>query len=76
MLRSEVKIVCAGVVMVVFGLILFYTIQTKPGIEDPLRIVRHSGTFVGLMGIGVSIAGMLLYLINRNQPPLSENFDQ
>lgn len=61
--------------MVAFGLILFYSIQTKHDVEGSLRMVKHSGTFVGLMGIGVSIAGILLYLINRNQSPLSKNFD-
>ena len=60
--------------MVVVGLVLFYAIQTKPGIDESLRAVKHAGTFVGLMGIGVFIAGMLLYLISRNQPQPEDTF--
>ena len=71
-MKSEVKITCAGVAMVAVGLVLFYSIQTKPDIDAGLRMLKHSGTFVGLMGIGVVIAGMLLYLISRNQRQLDE----
>ncbi len=28
------------------------------------------GTFVGLSGMGVALAGIVLYLINRNEKPI------
>ncbi len=61
------KTILVGVAMVAAGLALFYSIQAKPDMEPGLRMVKHSGTFVGLMGIGVSIAGMLLRLISGNR---------
>ena len=67
--RNETKIICLGLAMIACGLILFYSIQTKPGLELVFRMLKHAGTFVGLMGIGISIAGMLLYLISRNPRP-------
>ena len=58
--------------MTSLGLFLFYSIQGNLGLEPELRAIKHAGTFIGLMGIGVTIAGILLYLINRNQPAVSE----
>jgi len=64
-----------GIIMIIGGLILFYSIQSDPNLDQSLRIVKHGGTFVGLMGIGVMTAGILLYLIEREQPPIQEDFD-
>jgi len=61
--------------MVICGLILFYAVQINPQIEPFFRTIKHSGTFIGLLGIGVTLAGILLYLINRNQPQIQEDFD-
>ena len=33
------------------------------------------GTFLGLSGMGVTLDGVLLYLINRNEKPIKENYD-
>ncbi len=56
------------------GLVMFYSIEL--GQKDPiLRLVKNIGTFIGLSGMGVTLAGILLYLINRNEPPLKENYD-
>ncbi len=56
------------------GLIMFYSIES--GQKDQiLRLVKNIGTFIGLSGMGVTLAGILLYLINRNEPPLKENYD-
>ncbi|MFB5612398.1 MAG: hypothetical protein ACE5RL_03765, partial [Nitrosarchaeum sp.] len=57
--------------MVILGLILFYSIQGTQ-IEPLFRSIKHAGTFIGLLGIGVTLAGLLLYLINRNQPQIKE----
>ena len=64
-----------GIIMIICGLILFYSIQSDPNLDQSLRLVKHGGTFVGLMGIGVMTAGILLYLIEREQPPIQEDFD-
>lgn len=68
-------VMIVGVIMFVMGLGLFYSIET--GQTDPiLRGIKNiGGTFVGLSGMGVTLAGILLYLIGRNQPPIQENFD-
>ena len=60
--------------MFLAGLGMFYSIeigQTEPA----LRLIKNIGTFIGLSGIGVGVAGILLYLINRNQPPIKENVE-
>jgi len=62
-----------GVSMFILGLILFYVIDYNE--DENLVIIKNSGTFVGLTGIGVGVAGILLYLINRNPQPIQENFD-
>lgn len=73
-MKSSIIIFAVGLIMVICGLILFYAIQSNPQIESFFRTIKHTGTFVGLLGIGVSIAGILLYLINRNQPQI-QDFD-
>jgi len=60
--------------MFLTGLIMFYSIELGQ-IEPILRLIKNIGTFVGLSGIGVGVAGILLYLISRNQPPIQENFE-
>ncbi|MBI5859382.1 MAG: hypothetical protein HZB73_01340 [Nitrosarchaeum sp.] len=67
-MKSGGIIIAAGVVMVVCGSILFYVVQSGPQVESFLRTIKHAGTFIGLLGMGVTLAGILLYLINRNQP--------
>ena len=62
-----------GISMFILGLILFYTIDYSE--NKNLEIIRNTGTFVGLTGIGVGVAGVLLFLINRNPQPITENFD-
>jgi len=59
--------------MFILGLILFYLIN--PEENKNLEFIKNMGTFVGLSGIGVTLAGVLLYLINRNEKPIKENYD-
>ncbi len=67
-------IIIVGVAMFAAGLVMFYSIEL--GQKDPvLRLVKNIGTFIGLSGMGVTLAGILLYLINRNEPQLKENYD-
>lgn len=78
-MKSGVVIIIAGGIMIISGLIMFYGIQ---GIQTSdldekkfFLAIKHSGTFTGLLGIGVVIAGFLLYLMNRNPPPIMEDYD-
>ena len=59
--------------MFILGLILFYSIN--PEENRNLEFIKNMGTFVGLSGMGVTLAGILLYLINRNEKPIKENYD-
>jgi len=59
--------------MFIIGLILFYLIN--PEENKNLEFLKNMGTFVGLSGMGVTLAGVLLYLINRNEKPIKENYD-
>ena len=63
-----------GIGMFAIGLIMYYSIGMGQ-IDPVLRTVKNMGTFVGIAGIGVTLAGILLYLIARNEPPLTEEFD-
>ena len=73
-MRSGMLITIIGVTMFVVGLVLFYSIEL--GQTDPvLRFIKNLGTFVGISGMGVTLAGILLYLINKNEPSIKESFD-
>jgi len=74
-MKTGSMISIAGIIMVILGAIMFYGIQNGPHIELALRQIRHAGTFIGLLGIGVTLAGILLYLINRSQPHIQEDVD-
>ena len=73
-MKTGMPVVIIGIIMFAVGLVLFYSIEL--GQTDPvLRIIKNTGTFVGLSGMGVTLAGVLLYLINKNEPPIKESFD-
>jgi hypothetical protein len=72
-MRSGIVLIIVGIGMFNVGLILFYFIDVT---EDKiLENIRNMGTFVGLSGMGVTLAGILLYLINKNTEPIKENYD-
>ncbi len=66
--------VIIGMIMFATGLVLFYSIELGQT-DSVLRFIKNVGTFVGLSGMGVTLAGILLYLINKNEPPIKESFD-
>ena len=74
-MKGESIMIMTGIIMFISGLILFYYIQNNPNLDPLLRQVKHGGTFVGLMGIGVTVAGILLRLMEREQVPIQEDFD-
>ena len=72
-MKSGITLVIVGIGMFSVGLILFYFIEVT---EDKiLENIRNMGTFVGLSGMGATLAGILLYLINKNTEPIKENYD-
>ena len=71
-MKMSIAITIIGICMFGFGLVLFYSIEL--GQTDPvLRFLKNTGTFVGISGMGVGLAGILLYLINKNEPTLKEH---
>lgn len=71
-MKMPIAITITGISMFVFGLIVFYSIEL--GQTDPiLRFLKDTGTFVGISGMGVGLAGILLYLINKNESTLKEH---
>ena len=73
-MKSNIAILIAGITLIVCGGILFYSLENIPNLDPALRGVKHWGTFAGLSGIGVVIAGILLTLTRRQQP-IQENFE-
>ena len=68
-------ITISGIILIICGLILFYSLQNIPDLDPELKALKHLGTFAGLSGIGVVIAGILLTLTSRQQPPFEKNFE-
>ncbi len=67
-MKTGLLVISIGITMFVAGLVLFYSVEL--GQTDPiLRFIKNVGTFVGLSGMGVTLAGILLYLINRSEHP-------
>ena len=74
-MKGESVMILTGIIMIISGLMLFYSIENDHDLDQLLRQIKHGGTFVGLMGIGVMIAGILLRLMEREQAPIQEDFD-
>jgi len=72
-MRAGIPWMIIGGSMFILGLILFYSISPENNVN--LENIKNIGTFVGLTGIGVAVAGILLFLINRNPQPINENYD-
>ena len=64
-----------GIAIIISGTVLFYSIPADPSLDNSLRSLKHGGTFAGLMGIGVIMAGILLHLMGREETPIQEDFD-
>jgi hypothetical protein len=72
-MRTGIPWMIIGGSMFILGLILFYSISPEDNVN--LENIKNIGTFVGLTGIGVGVAGILLFLITRNPQPINENYD-
>jgi len=73
-MKTGIPVIITGSIMFVVGLVLFYSIEL--GQTDPvLRFFKNIGTFIGLSGMGVALAGILLYVTNKSKPAIKENYD-
>ena len=72
-MRTGIPLIIIGTSMFILGLMLFYLTPGKT--ENVLEFIKNVGTFVGLSGMGVTLAGILVYLISRNAQPIKENYD-
>ncbi len=59
--------------MFILGLILFYLIN--PDGNKNLEVIKNVGSFIGLSGMGVTLAGIVVYLISKNEQPIKKNYD-
>ena len=66
-MKTGVPLIVIGTTMFILGLMLFYLIS--PQENKNLEFIKNMGTFVGLTGMGVTLAGILLYLISNNEQP-------
>jgi len=72
-MKMGTVIIAIGISMFISGLVMFYSVEI--GQKDQLlRFIKNTGTFIGLSGMGVTLAGILLHIINRNEPPIKESF--
>ncbi len=73
-MKTGIPVIIIGIIMFAVGLVLFYSIEL--GKTDPvLRFIKNIGTFIGISGMGVTLAGILLYLISKSEPPIKESYD-
>jgi hypothetical protein len=72
--KIGIAIIIFGIIMIISGLVLFYSIPAGPGLDESLRSLKHGGTFAGLMGIGIVMAGILLQLMGREESQIQEDF--
>ena len=72
-MKSGIPLLVIGISMFILGVLLFYLIN--PEENKNLEIIKNTGTFVGISGIGVTLAGILVYLLNKNEQPIKENYD-
>ena len=72
-MKTGMPLIIIGCIMFITGLMLFYLIV--PEGNKNLEFIKNMGTFVGLSGMGVTLAGILLFLIARNEQPIKENYE-
>ena len=70
-MKTGMPLIIIGGSMFILGLMLFYLIDGG----EILKFIKNMGTFVGLSVIGVTVAGIVLYLIKKNEQPIKENYD-
>ena len=66
-------ILIGGTIMFILGLVLFYSIDLGQTDDYFLRSIKNTGTFVGLAGMGVIVAGVLLVLMSREEQSIRDH---
>jgi hypothetical protein len=73
-MNAEKRLIVIGISMFIIGIVMFYLLDlTEKG--EISKIIKNTGTFVGLSGMGVTLAGILLTLLNKNEPPIKESLE-
>lgn len=65
--KNSAATMIIGMIMFAAGLGMFYSIEMGQ-FEPEYRLVKNTGIFVGLAGIGATMAGVLLMLFSRSEP--------
>ena len=73
-MKTGFPVIIVGSVMFIVGLVMFYSIELGQT-DSSLRLIKNIGTFIGIAGMGVTLAGILLNLISKSQQPIQKNFD-
>jgi hypothetical protein len=73
-MKSEKGLITIGISMFIVGIIMFYLIDLRE-MDKISQIIKNAGTFVGLSGMGVTLAGILLILLNKNEPPIKKSYE-
>ncbi|MDH5570070.1 MAG: hypothetical protein OEX98_09825 [Nitrosopumilus sp.] len=73
-MKSGFLVIIIGIIMFASGLVMFYSIELGQT-NLFLRLIKNIGTFIGFVGMGVTLAGILLNLISKGKRPIQENFD-
>jgi hypothetical protein len=73
-MKSEKGLITIGISMFIVGIIMFYLIDLRE-MDKISQIIKNAGTFVGLSGMGVTLAGVLLILLNKNEPPIKKSYE-
>ena len=72
-MKKGTPMIIIGTSMFILGLMLFYLIN--PEENKNMEFIKNIGTFVGLSGMGVTLAGILVHLLSKNEQPIKENYD-
>ena len=72
-MKKGTPMIIIGISMFILGLMLFYIIN--PEENKNMEFIKNMGTFIGLSGMGVTLAGILIYLLSKNEQPIKENYD-
>ena len=71
-MKTGKKVMIIGIIMFFVGLLLFYSIEQGQR-DSTWRFTKDMGIFIGISGMGVVLAGIVIHIISKNEPPLKED---
>ena len=71
-MKTGKKVIVIGMIMFFVGFLLFYSIEQGQK-DSTWRFTKNMGTFIGISGMGVMLAGIVIHIISRNEPPIKED---